>query len=184
MIGRHESKDRNDMLVEWKIARRPGRTRACPAVLGQDLQGGPSSSLSFKNTELDPAPQEALAQAVVFLPASHKPKTVYRPCAQNTRMQRYHDHTLPRTRTRTHTEPSSQGTLPYHRGDAGGWGDAHPPSREATGPSTPHVCFISFLVRGVSRGCTIAVRAKDPRSKQKRCHDRDCCRLPPCPCSN
>ena len=64
MIGRHESKDRNDMLVEWKIARRPGRTRACPAVLGQDLQGGPSSSFSFKNTELDPAPQEALAQAV------------------------------------------------------------------------------------------------------------------------
>ena len=66
MVGRYESKDRNDMLVKWEIARRPGRTRACPAVLGQDLQGGPSSSFSFENTELDPAPQEALAQAVAL----------------------------------------------------------------------------------------------------------------------
>ena len=110
MIGRHGSKDRNDVLVKWKIARRPGRTRACPAVLGQDLQGGPSSSFSFKNTELDPAPQEALAQAVVFLPASHKPKTVYRPCAQT---QGCRGTTSIRTHTHAHThaEPSYQGTL-------------------------------------------------------------------------
>ena len=74
------SNDRREGSSDGRSLEDPGEPGACPAVLGQDLQGGPSSSLSFKNTELDPAPQEALAQAVTrdtrqtnwFEPIKHK----------------------------------------------------------------------------------------------------------------